>query len=563
MGLAVANRKLRKPAPLPFRSIMSTPSDAPENAAPTPEATAASAPPTPPDSPVANPVANEESKRGPIRVGRSSGPLPGSQSGGQNRGGGQGGGRRDRGPRPPKPPRQPREGDNAGGENLSASEREDQDEAARESVAAADRAARGPKGPVPVPNRRAPLSADLEAEFKEALGDLSLEDVVGGKTAAPTAGRLENESRHRGQVIEVHGDNVFIALGGKNQGVCSVRNFETPPNVGDMLEVIVTGFNAEDDLHEVNVPGGKVVGGDWSNLVEGSVVEAKVTAANTGGLECTVGGARAFIPASQVSLFRSENLADYVDQKLVCVVTEANERRGNLVLSRRGILEREKEESRKKILAEIEPGQVREGIVRKIQDFGAFVDLGGVDGLIHISQLSWERVKHPSEILKEGQKIRVRIEKIDTEAGRIALSLKNPEEHPWTNIEQRFPVGTVIHGPVTRLASFGCFVKIAPGVEGMVHISELAHHRVFAVQNVVKEGQEVEAKILSIDADAQRIALSMKACIQPPQKEKTDKPEAAPAVEEPPRTPIVPKRTGELKGGTKRKGGGEKFGLNW
>lgn len=419
------------------------------------------------------------------------------------------------------------------------------------------------RGRVEVPNRRAPLSADLEAELQEALGGLSLDDVVGGKTA-PSAGRLENETRVRAQVIEVHGDNVFVSLGGKNQGVVSVRNFETPPAIGDMLEVIVTGFNAEDELHEVNVPGGKIVGGgDWGNLVEGSLVEAKVTAANTGGLECTVGGARGFIPASQVSIFRSENLADYVDQKLLCVVTEANQQRGNLVLSRRGVLEREKEEAKKKTLAELELGQVREGIVRKIQDFGAFVDLGGVDGLIHISQLSWERVKHPSEILKEGQKIRVRVEKIDTETGKIGLSLKNPEEHPWAGIEQRFPVGTVIHGPVTRLASFGCFVKIAPGVEGMVHISELAHHRVFAVQNVVKEGQEVEAKILSIDTDAQRIALSMKACIQPPQKEATAKKEEAAPVDEPPRAPIVPKRTGELKGGTKRKGGGEKFGLNW
>ena len=393
------------------------------------------------------------------------------------------------------------------------------------------------------------------------MGDLSLEDVVGGKVA-PTAGRLENETRLRAQVIEVHGDNVFVNLGAKNQGVVSVRNFETPPAPGDMLDVIVTGFNAEDDLHEVNVPGGKVVGGDWTNLVEGSLVEAKVTAANTGGLECTVGGTRGFIPASQVSIFRSENLADYVDQKLLCVVTEANAQRGNLVLSRRAVLEREKEEAKKKTMAELEPGQIREGIVRRIQDFGAFVDIGGVDGLIHISQLSWERVKHPSEILKEGQKIRVRIERIDAETGKIGLSLKNPEEHPWAGIETRFPVGTIIHGPVTRLAAFGCFVKIAPGVEGMVHISEMAHHRVHAVQNVVKEGQEVDAKILSIDPEAQRIALSMKATIQPPQKENTKKEEAAP-VDEPPRAPVVPKRTGELKGGTKNKSGGDKFGLNW
>lgn len=525
-----------------FVIAMSTEPNSPENQA-TPSVA----------EPVAPAASTGEPSRGPIKVGRSSGPAAGS-------GGAPGGGpRRDRGPRPPKPQRPKREGE-AG---PTANERENQEEAEQEARASEQRAAEGRRGHVPVPNRRAPLSADLEAELKEALGDLSLDDIVGGKTApAVSAGRLENETRVRGQVIEIHGDNVFVSLGGKNQGVVSSRSFEKAPEIGDMLEVIVTGFNAEDDLHEVTIPGGKIVSGDWSNLTEGSVVEAKVTAANTGGLEVSVGGARGFIPASQVSLFRTENLADYVDQKLTCVVTEANERRGNLVLSRRAILEREKEESRRKVLGEIEPGQVREGIVRKIQDFGAFVDLGGVDGLIHISQLSWERVKHPSEVLKEGQKIRVRIEKIDTESGKIGLSLKNPEEHPWAGIEQRFPVGTIVRGPVTRTAAFGAFVKIAPGVEGMIHISELAHHRVYAVQNVVKEGQEVEAKILTVDADAQRIALSMKATVQPPQKESTKKEEAAP-VDEPVRAPIVAKRAGDLKGGTKSKSGGEKFGLNW
>lgn len=539
---------------------MSTAPETPENTTPTTTQTNAEAA----APPAAETPASEGVKRGPIQVGRSSGPRPQNQGGGGGPGGGQ---RRDRGPRGPKPQRPRREGEGGEGQptgdNLSANERENQEEAALEAAAEKQRVQSGPRGKVEVPNRRAPLSADLEAELQAALGGLSLDDVVSGKVL-PSAGRLENETKLRAQVIEVHGDNVFVSLGGKNQGVVSVRNFETPPAVGDMLDVIVTGFNAEDDLHEVNVPGGKVVGGDWLNLVEGSLVEAKVTAANTGGLECQVGGTRGFIPAGQVSIYRTENLADYVDQKLLCVVLEASEQRGNLVLSRRAVLEREKEESRKKILAELEPGQVREGIVRKIQDFGAFVDLGGVDGLIHISQLSWERVKHPSEVLQEGQKIRVRVERIDPDTGKIGLSLKNPEEHPWANIEQRFPVGTIIRGPVTRLASFGCFVKIAPGVEGMVHISELAHHRVFAVQNVVKEGQEVEAKILSIDTDAQRIALSMKATIQPPQKEKTksEKEEAAP-VDEPPRAAIVPKRPGELKGGTKSKSGGEKFGLNW
>jgi small subunit ribosomal protein S1 len=226
------------------------------------------------------------------------------------------------------------------------------------------------------------------------------------------------------------------------------------------------------------------------------------------------------------------------------------------------VLEREKEESKRALLAELEPGQMREGVVRKIQDFGAFVDLGGVDGLIHVSQLSWERVKHPSEVLTEGQKVRVRVERIDQDTGKIGLSLKNPEEHPWTGIAQKFPVGSIVRGPVSRIAQFGAFVKLAPGVEGLIHISELAHHKVFRVENVVKEGEEVECKVLSVDADAQRIGLSLKATIAKAVKE-SDKPKDQPEIEEPRREPVVPKRAGPLKGGAGKTSGGEQFGLKW
>ena len=405
---------------------------------------------------------------------------------------------------------------------------------------------------------------DLQAEIDAALGDLSLEDIVGGKTApAPSAGRLENESRHRAQVVDVHGDNVFFSLGGKNQGVCSLRNFAEPPEPGQMIDVVVTGFNSEDELHEVTVPGGAIVAGNWGDLAEGSLVEARVTGANTGGLECQVNNVRGFIPASQVSVFRVENLGELVGQKFVCVVTEANQGRGNLVLSRRAVLEREKEETKKKTMAELEVGQLREGIVRRLQDFGAFVDIGGVDGLIHISQLSWERVKHPSEILQEGQKVRVRIEKIDPETGKIGLSLKNPEEHPWTNIQTRFPAGTTVRGPVTRLAQFGAFVKVAPGVEGLIHISELAHHKVFKVENVVKEGDEVEVKVLSVDPEQQRMSLSLKATLARPEKASDKRKEDAVEPDEPPRALAVPKRSGPLKGGTGKGSGGDQFGLKW
>jgi small subunit ribosomal protein S1 len=422
------------------------------------------------------------------------------------------------------------------------------------------------KSHVPVPNRRQ-RSDELEAEVAAALSGMSLDSIVASEIKN-TGERLENESRHRAQVAEIHGDDVFFTLGGKNQGVASLRSFTSPtgevvpPQVGDMIEVVVTGLNPEDNLYDLAIPGAAIVASKWTDVAEGSLVEAKITGANTGGLECEVAGTRGFIPASQVSLFRIENFGDFVGQKLVCVVTESNERRGNLVLSRRSILEREKEESKKTLLAELEPGQMREGTVRKIQDFGAFVDLGGVDGLVHVSQLSWERVKHPSEVLKEGQAVRVRIEKIDRESGRIGLSLKNLEEHPWTGIEQRFPVGSLVRGPVSRIAQFGAFVKLAPGVEGLIHISELAHHKVFRVENVVKEGEEVECKVLTVDAEAQRMSLSLKATIAKAVKE-SDKPKDQPEVEEPPREPVIPKRSGPLKGGAGRNTGGEQFGLKW
>jgi small subunit ribosomal protein S1 len=414
---------------------------------------------------------------------------------------------------------------------------------------------------VPIPNRRQ-MSAELEAEVEAALGGLSLDKIVEGdlKTAGT---RLESESRHRAQVVEVHGDDVFFALGGKNQGVASARSFQTPPNPGEMVDVVVTGLNAEDNLYLLSIPGGALVAGsDWTDIAEGSLVEAKVTGANTGGLECQVNKIRGFIPASQVALYRTENLADYIGQKLVCVVTQSDSNRGNLVLSRRAVLEREKEESKKQLLAELGPGQMREGTIRKIHDFGAFVDLGGVDGLIHVSQLSWERVKHPSEVVQEGQKVRVRIEKIDETTGKISLSLKNPEEHPWTGIEQRFPVGTTVKGPISRVAQFGAFVKLAPGVEGLIHISELAHHRVYKVENVVKEGDEVECKVLSVDAEAQRIGLSLKATLAKPERTE-GKAKDQPEVDEPPREPAVPKRSGPLKGGAGKPSGGEQFGLRW
>lgn len=420
-----------------------------------------------------------------------------------------------------------------------------------------------PEITVQPPSRRAPLPDDLEAEFQSMLGDASMETLMAGSGLAAVAGEnLEVDSRHHAAVVrvDVEKDSVFFVIGGRAEGVAAVRQFDTPPEVGAILEVVVTSYNAEDGLYELRVPGASIDVSNWDDIREGSIVDARVSSSNTGGLECTVGGIRGFIPASQVSLYRVENLAEFHEQRLRCVVTEANPRRRNLVLSHRAVLEREREEHRQKLLNELQKGDIREGVIRRVLDFGAFVDLGGVDGLIPVGQLSWERIKHPSDVVQEGQKVRVKVERVDPQTGRISLSYRDLLDHPWLNAEAKFPVESVVHGTVSRIAEFGAFVKLAPGIEGLIHISELAHHRVVKVTNVVKEGDGVDVKILSVDPESQRISLSLKAAKAPPTPAKSEG-EAEP--DEPRRQPSVPRPKGPLKGGTNRPTGGEGVGLQW
>jgi small subunit ribosomal protein S1 len=201
--------------------------------------------------------------------------------------------------------------------------------------------------------------------------------------------------------------------------------------------------------------------------------------------------------------------------------------------------------------------------VRSLKDFGAFVDLGGIDGLIHISQLSWDRVKHPSEVVEVGQKVKVRIEKFDKDTGKVSLSYREVGENPWQNVASKYPVGGRAKGTVSRLMDFGAFVKLEPGVEGLIHISELGHGRVFRTRDVVSEGQEVEVKILSVDAENQRISLSLKALLAPPEKPGQQKvaDEDMPLRADAPKPPK--RKQQDLKGGIGSPSGGEKFGLKW
>ena len=412
------------------------------------------------------------------------------------------------------------------------------------------------------PPRVQRISQDLQDEIDAALGDVSLDALLTGAAESGARTEIELDSKYPGTIVKIHRDSVFFSLGANHEGVATLKHFSELPEVGAQMDVVPVKFLQEEGLFELIVPGASVDVVDWSDLAEGIVVEATITGSNKGGLECEVKNIRGFIPASQVSIYRVEDFEQFVGEKLLCVVNEANPDRRNLVLSHRAVLEREKQEKREKTLEQLEVGQTREGQVSKIMDFGAFVDLGGIDGLIHVSQLSWDRIKHPSEVMEEGQKVKVRIEKIDSATGKISLSYRDLLVNPWDLVESNYPVGTKVTGTVSKIMEFGAFVRLEAGVEGLVHISELAHHRVHRVSNVVTEGQEVEVKILSVDAKEQKMSLSMKAAqAEAPNPEEMAAKENDP--EEPSRKPIVDQHEGPLKGGVSRDSGGEQFGLKW
>ena len=239
-------------------------------------------------------------------------------------------------------------------------------------------------------------------------------------------------------------------------------------------------------------------------------------------------GLRGFLPASLVDIRRVRNLEAFLGDKLECKVIELNRSRNNVVLSRRAVLEEERKEERDRILTSLQEGDVVEGTVSNLVDFGAFVDLEGIDGLIHISELSWNHVDHPSEVVEVGEKVKVKVLEVDRERERISLGLKQTRKDPWQEIVERVSVGEQIPGRVTKLVSFGAFVEVAEGVEGLIHISELAEHHVETPDEIVRSGDEVDARIIDVDARRCRLSLSLRPKREereerPPRRERDDR----------------------------------------
>lgn len=361
------------------------------------------------------------------------------------------------------------------------------------------------------------LDEDIESELDQVFGNFdesSLQETVTAKsTPLDTPGSREPGETVHARVLSIHGDSVFVDIGAKSECAVPVMQFEDGlPKIGDLVDLIVDRYDQRTDQYVLRRPGAAQEA-DWGSLEKGMVVDASVTGVNKGGLEVSVKGMRGFIPAGQVDLEHIPDLKVFQGQTLRCQVTEVDRTSKNLVLSRKAVLLKQREEQAQATLASLQEGQVLEGVVRRVTDFGAFVDIGGVDGLIHVSQMSWFRVNHPSEIVSVGQRVKVVVLSYDPESRKIGLGLRQLTDDPWMETERKYVTGTVHTGTVTKLMDFGAFVELEPGVEGLVHISELANRRVTRVDSVVQVGQTVEVKVQDVDRERKRISLSMRAVL--------------------------------------------------
>ncbi len=378
------------------------------------------------------------------------------------------------------------------------------------------------------PTHKGDLDERLSEEIEMALGDMSIDDLLDVEERKPQRGRSSSSpggrggaatspqrDRRTGTIMQVHGNDVFVEFSARSQGVCPLALFPEPPALGQQMEFIVERYDKEDGLLILSREG-TVRKAEWESLEAGQIVEARCVGVNKGGLDMEVANHRAFMPAGQVDIRFHQDLSVFVGQKLACEVKEVDRTRGGgrIVLSRRAALEVERSHLRMKLLSTLEVGQTMPAVITSIQAYGAFADLGGTDGLIHVSDLAWERIKHPSEVGKEGQQVMVKVLKIDTSGGqdppKIGLGMKQTLENPTIAARAALKEGDTVQGRVTKIMPFGAFVELSPGVEGLVHISELSNDRIHDVRQAVKPDEIVPVKILSIDPAGKKISLSIK-----------------------------------------------------
>ncbi len=369
----------------------------------------------------------------------------------------------------------------------------------------------------PEPLSEIEIPAELDREVEAALAAEMSSGATSQSIASSADVEYESGKELIGTVVNISDEDIFIEFGPKSQGVLPRGQFgkKEPLEPGRRIDVVVERYDNETGLLILNRKGA-IQRATWNNLVKGAVIEGRATGVVKGGLELDIQGIRAFMPLSQISIIPMKDISVLLNQKIRCVVMEVNARKKNLLVSRRKILEIEAKEARENALRELEVGQTRKGIVRSLTEYGAFVDLGGIDGLLHVSDMSWSRITKPSDVVEVGQEIEVNVLKIDSDRDRISLSLKDTLPDPWSGVEERFPSGSSVKARIIRLANFGAFAEVESGVEGLIPISEMSWSRISTASEVVREGDMVDAVVIRVEPKLRRMALSIKQVQQDP-----------------------------------------------
>ncbi|MEM1210822.1 MAG: S1 RNA-binding domain-containing protein [Planctomycetota bacterium] len=360
-----------------------------------------------------------------------------------------------------------------------------------------------------------PKAAEEPAAVVESSEALA-EDGEAGDAPVAEPEQAKHFEIKRGRISAIRGEDVFVDLTGetnKLQGVVPLVQFERPPRLGSIMDFVVDKVDEGQGLMFLSREGA-ISRSTWDQLHRGSVVEARVTKSNKGGLELEmIGGIRAFMPASQIDVHHVDDLESFVGQKIDAKVQEIDHKHKKVLLSRRAHLEEVRRRQKVKLLADLKEGDERQGIVTGIKDFGAFVDLGGLDGLVHITDLSHQHVKKVGDVVKVGDTVTVKVLKIDSAKDRLSLGMKQATPDPWEGINEGagFATGQEVTGRITRVANFGAFVEVAPGVEALLPISEMSWKRIHKPTEVVEEGQVRTVSVLSIEPGKKRMTVSLKA----------------------------------------------------
>jgi small subunit ribosomal protein S1 len=349
--------------------------------------------------------------------------------------------------------------------------------------------------------------SDSQAEAEEALSNVAV---------------LKKGETVKGKIAKIAEDQAFVDIGYKYDGIIPVKELSSAGQtveVGQEVELKVASIN--DKKEQLTLSRGVVDNSKaWetlqAQLESKEIIEAVVSEVVKGGLVVQV-GVRGFVPASMVERHFVEDFSDYKDRTLRLRVKEIDQEKNKVILSQKDVLDEEFEAGKKKIMENLKVGQVLDGTVQRLTQFGAFVDIGGIDGLVHISEMAWHHVEQPSEIVKEGDQVKVQVLKVDPANDKISLSIKATQEGPWSKVDSVFAAGSIVTGTVKRLAAFGAFVEIAPGVEGLVHISQIAHRHIATPHEVLKEGQEIQVKILEVNPSEKRVSLSIKETEEAPE----------------------------------------------